>query len=32
MAAHKANPTQDIKNIDGLKDLLREIVKEELGK
>lgn len=32
MAAHKANPTQDIKNIDGLKDLLREIAREELGK
>ncbi|EKX89329.1 HTH-type transcriptional regulator immR [Peptostreptococcus anaerobius] len=32
MAAHKADLTQGIKNIDGLKDLLREIVKEELGK
>lgn len=32
LAAHKTDLTQGIKNIDGLKDLLREIVKEELGK
>nr|DAN80022.1 MAG TPA: repressor protein [Caudoviricetes sp.] len=32
LAAHKADSNSDVKNIPGLKDLLREIVKEELGK
>lgn len=32
LAAHKSDSNEDVKNIPGLKDLLREIVKEELGK
>lgn len=32
LAAHKASPNKEVKNIPGLKDMLREIVKEELGK